>query len=50
MRINSFACCRSEFTQIYERLDIANLVDRGESFYQEMMINVVQELEDKGIM
>jgi hypothetical protein len=24
------------------------LVDRGESFYQQMMISVVQELEKKG--
>lgn len=38
----------TEFTRIYERLDIANLVDRGESFYQQMMISVVQELEKKG--
>lgn len=34
--------------KIYERLDIKDLVDRGESFYQEMMGGTVKKLEDKG--
>lgn len=34
---------------VYKRLNIANLVDRGESFYQEMMSDTVQELEQKGL-
>jgi len=38
----------SEFSMVYKRLNIENLVDRGESFYQEMMTGVVQELEQKG--
>jgi len=38
----------SEFSVVYKRLNIDNLVDRGESFYQEMMASVVQELEQKG--
>jgi len=39
---------RSEFSMVYKRLNIDNLVDRGESFYQEMMTDVVQELAQKG--
>ena len=46
-------CCRrlllAEFSVVYKRLNIANLVDRGESFYQEMMSDTVQELEQKGL-
>ena len=38
----------SEFTKIYERLDITNLVDRGESFYQELMGEVVKNIEKTG--
>jgi len=38
----------SEFSAVYKRLNIDNLVDRGESFYQEMMADVVNELEQKG--
>jgi len=37
-----------EFSMVYKRLTIENLVDRGESFYQEMMTDVVQELDLKG--
>ena len=33
---------------VYKRLNIENLVDRGESFYQQMMTSVVQELQQKG--
>ncbi|PIK38346.1 putative arginine--tRNA ligase, cytoplasmic [Apostichopus japonicus] len=39
---------KSEFNKIYKRLDISNLIPRGESFYQERMEVVVRELEDKG--
>jgi len=38
----------AEFSTVYKRLNIENLVDRGESFYQEMMTSVVQELQQKG--
>lgn len=37
------------FTQIYERLDVKDLVDRGESFYQDMMGDTVKKLDDKGL-
>ena len=32
---------------MYQRLGVT-IVDRGESFYQEMMKDVVRELDDKG--
>ena len=38
----------SEFEKVYKRLGV-RIVDRGESFYQEMMKDVVQELDDKGL-
>ena len=38
----------TEFTKIYERLDIADLIDRGESFYQNLMGDVVNIMEEKG--
>lgn len=38
----------SEFTKIYKRLDIQDLVDRGESFYNEMMGKIVKKLQDQG--
>lgn len=41
---------RSEFSMVYKRLNIEKLVDRGESFYQEMMASAVQELEQKGML
>jgi len=37
-----------EFQKIYKRLNI-NIIERGESFYQSRMENVVKELENKGI-
>lgn len=37
---------RNEFQKIYERLDIRNLVDRGESFYQDLMGKAVKILDD----
>lgn len=41
---------RKEFQRVYDRLGIQNLKERGESFYQDMMINVVKELNDKGLL
>ena len=37
-----------EFSKIYEKLDIHNLIPRGESFYQDLMNDVVKELDGKG--
>ena len=37
----------TEFKKVYDRLGV-HIVERGESFYQEMMKEVVQELDDKG--
>ncbi|ODM95171.1 Arginine--tRNA ligase, cytoplasmic [Orchesella cincta] len=41
---------RKEFSKIYARLDIKNLVERGESFYQKRMESLVKELEAKGLL
>ncbi|ESO84457.1 hypothetical protein LOTGIDRAFT_196660 [Lottia gigantea] len=38
---------RKEFQKVYERLDVS-LIDRGESYYQELMKIVVEELGSKG--
>lgn len=38
---------RAEFDKIYTRLDVT-LIERGESFYQDMMPGVVADLERKG--
>ncbi|KAM4620810.1 arginine--tRNA ligase, cytoplasmic [Polymixia lowei] len=40
---------RKEFQKVYSCLDI-QLIERGESFYQEMMNAVVKELEEKGVV
>uniref|UniRef100_A0A8B9CR49 Arginine--tRNA ligase, cytoplasmic n=1 Tax=Anser brachyrhynchus TaxID=132585 RepID=A0A8B9CR49_9AVES len=40
---------RKEFQKIYNCLDIT-LIERGESFYQEMMKDIVKEFEDKGFV
>jgi len=40
---------RKDFGRIYDRLDI-KLVERGESFYQDLMVDVVKELEGKGVL
>uniref|UniRef100_A0A131YTL5 Probable arginine--tRNA ligase, cytoplasmic n=1 Tax=Rhipicephalus appendiculatus TaxID=34631 RepID=A0A131YTL5_RHIAP len=40
---------RREFQTIYERLD-ATLIERGESFYQDMMGEVVKDLEERGFL
>lgn len=38
---------RKDFNQIYDRLDI-NIVERGESFYQKHMVELVEELDKLG--
>ncbi|XP_056372464.1 arginine--tRNA ligase, cytoplasmic isoform X2 [Hyla sarda] len=40
---------RKEFQKIYDCLDI-RIIDRGESYYQDKMINVVKEYEEKGLV
>ncbi|KAM9694140.1 arginine--tRNA ligase, cytoplasmic [Trichechus inunguis] len=40
---------RQEFNKIYDALDIS-LIERGESFYQERMNDIVKEFEDKGFV
>ncbi|XP_078267442.1 arginine--tRNA ligase, cytoplasmic [Rhinoraja longicauda] len=40
---------RKEFQKIYERLDI-KLIERGESYYQGMMKDVVKSFEEKGLV
>ncbi|KAK2165210.1 hypothetical protein LSH36_53g02001 [Paralvinella palmiformis] len=40
----------AEFSKVYERLDIRNLIIKGESFYQPFMAKVVKELEQKGMV
>ncbi len=41
---------RKEFDKVYARLGIKELVERGESFYQDRMIDVVKLLESKGFL
>ncbi|KAG8439184.1 hypothetical protein GDO86_005413 [Hymenochirus boettgeri] len=40
---------RKEFQKIYDCLDIS-IIDRGESFYQDRMVQVVREFESKGLV
>ncbi|XP_063784302.1 arginine--tRNA ligase, cytoplasmic isoform X2 [Pseudophryne corroboree] len=40
---------RNEFQKIYDCLDI-RIVNRGESYYQDLMIQVVKEFEEKGLV
>ncbi|XP_069826779.1 arginine--tRNA ligase, cytoplasmic isoform X2 [Dendropsophus ebraccatus] len=40
---------RKEFQKIYDCLDI-RIIDRGESYYQDKMIAVVKEYEEKGLV
>lgn len=40
---------RKDFQKIYDRLDI-KLVERGESYYQSRMVEIVKELEGKGFL
>ncbi len=39
--------CVSEFQRVYDCLDI-KIIERGESYYQDMMTKVVKEFDDKG--
>lgn len=39
---------RKEFSKIYERFDIKNLTEKGESFYQSRMEILVKEFEAQG--
>ncbi|XP_015795636.1 arginine--tRNA ligase, cytoplasmic [Tetranychus urticae] len=41
---------REEFSKIYEALDIHGLVEYGESFYQDMMIEVVEDLKSRNLL
>lgn len=38
---------RKDFNRIYDRLDI-KIIERGESFYQDLMKKTVRELEERG--
>ena len=40
----------ADFAQLYQRLDIKNLVERGESFYQSRMQDIVKELEESDVL
>lgn len=40
---------RKEFQKIYDCLDI-KLIERGESYYQDLMVEVVKEFEKKGLV
>ncbi|XP_060693315.1 arginine--tRNA ligase, cytoplasmic isoform X2 [Hemiscyllium ocellatum] len=40
---------RKEFQNIYDCLDI-KLIERGESYYQDMMVDVVKMFEEKGLV
>lgn len=40
---------RIEFEKLYKRLDI-NIIERGESYYQKMMENLVIELDNKNLL
>ncbi|XP_068600714.1 arginine--tRNA ligase, cytoplasmic [Brachionichthys hirsutus] len=40
---------RKEFQRIYDCLDV-QIIERGESFYQDMMTSRVKEFEDKGLV
>lgn len=42
--------CLTEFNKIYERLNIENLIERGESFYQSRMVDIVKELKDQQLL
>ena len=40
---------RKEFNEIYRQLDIYNLIERGESFYQDKMKETVADLKDRNL-
>lgn len=41
---------RTEFSKIYKELNVKNLVERGESFYQDLMVNLMNELNERGVL
>jgi arginyl-tRNA synthetase len=41
---------RTNNQTVYDLLDVTKLEERGESFYQPMLANVVSELEEKGLL
>ncbi|KAE9553127.1 hypothetical protein FO519_003644 [Halicephalobus sp. NKZ332] len=43
------AVSRADFDKIYERLDI-RIEERGESFYQQRMVDLVKEMEERGAL
>eukprot|EP00921_Rhytidocystis_pertsovi_P006111 GHVQ01010390.1.p1 GENE.GHVQ01010390.1~~GHVQ01010390.1.p1 ORF type:complete len:622 (+),score=98.87 GHVQ01010390.1:199-2064(+) len=40
---------RKEFQKVYDRLEV-HLTERGESFYNDMLPSVIEELEEKGMV
>ncbi|CAL8072072.1 unnamed protein product [Calicophoron daubneyi] len=44
------AISRREFEKVYERLDIKDLIERGESFYQSRMDDLVEELKSQKLL
>lgn len=40
---------RADYGKIYEKLDI-HIIERGESFYQQRMIDLVKELDERKIL
>lgn len=47
MKMNRSFLHLAEFQKVYECLDI-RIMERGESYYQDMMTDVVKEFEGKG--
>jgi arginyl-tRNA synthetase len=43
------ATSRIEYQKLYDMLNIRNLNERGESFYNPYLIHVVQDMEDQGL-
>ncbi|GMH63906.1 hypothetical protein TL16_g03834 [Triparma laevis f. inornata] len=43
------ATSRKEYAKIYDLLSIENLEERGESFYNDMLKGVVEDLEEQGL-
>lgn len=41
---------RVEFSKIYEELNVKNLVERGESFYQDLMVDLMNELGKRNVL
>ena len=41
---------RKSFDEIYALLDIQSLVERGESFYNDMLVDTIKALEEKGLI